>query len=621
MKHPVRSSRRSFITQTAVGLVLTPQIAARASPAKGPKIAKGLEEIALEGPMGRVFRTPGDQLMAWFVEGKKWTKEEERKGKAQEVINNPTIPERAFARYSADHGYNWSEPQLLFDFPREKGTYGGGIALSDRDGVIHLFGLHYFGTGPDGFSDWDNARSFVYHVMSPDAGKTWTRPHHCDFGYLYTGATNSVIQLKSGRILLPVSYFSRRKTGRFVSNLSISDDGGKTWRPSRGQCAVDTGGPLLESGACEPVCLELEDGRVWMLIRTQGGYQYESFSDDGGDSWSEPAPSRFISSNAPSHLLRLRDGRVVFAWNNCMSPYHEEGILTSYDRQILAMAISSDEGTSWRGYREIRRIREGERQVSYPFLTEAGDGTILLMTSGNRMIRVQPDWLTEDTFTEDFEEGLANWMTIGCEGAEIVPHPNRSQSKVLALRKRNRQEYPSLMEQTLGPSIPVAASLNFPFGVRGEINMRLFLEPGFRDASYHRVYYHLCLTDFFFMPRLPSINQGWPVGQWELFPQSGRFALRISPDGRISAGTDRGLFQTQYLPTRAALNIGEWHDIDLKWDCQKENCLFSLDGQRVADLPQLSPCHGVCYLRLWSQGNWRQQEGVLIESVKVRVQF
>ena len=52
----------------------------------------------------------------------------------------------------------------------------------------------------------------------------------------------------------------------------------------------------------------LPDGRIWMLIRTQTGYLYELFSDDGSR-WTVPQPTPFVSSSSPAAVLTLADGR------------------------------------------------------------------------------------------------------------------------------------------------------------------------------------------------------------------------------------------------------------------------------------------------------------------------
>jgi len=191
------------------------------------------------------------------------------------AIQKADIVQRAFGRFSGDGGRSWSKPSLLFEFPRAKGARLPGICFFDRDGALHLFGLDYFAIDVK-TADPAKSRCDLFHVMSRDRGKTWSTVQRIDFKHTYTGSTNSVIQLRTGRIVVSLSFFSSRDTGKFVSTCVYSDDGGTTWRKSKSDLAVDSGHRDIESGACEPVCLELKDGRVWMMIRTQTGYQYES---------------------------------------------------------------------------------------------------------------------------------------------------------------------------------------------------------------------------------------------------------------------------------------------------------------------------------------------------------
>ena len=118
------------------------------------------------------------------------------------------------------------------------------------------------------------------------------------------------------RIVVPFAYWvggrpSAPPTGSNITTTVYSDDDGRTWRQSPAKLTA----PCYEGyngsnyGACEPTILELADGRVWMLIRTQTGRLYESFSPDGAE-WSQPEPSRFCSSNSPGWLLRLPDRRI-----------------------------------------------------------------------------------------------------------------------------------------------------------------------------------------------------------------------------------------------------------------------------------------------------------------------
>ena len=431
----------------------------------------GTSRTAWMSPM----KTPDGGFLAWRI-----TKREE----------DSTVQELR-GKFSGDDCRTWSEEQVLGEIPLEdKGTYHTGLGLLERVGVMHVLGLHYYGLGPKGFHGWEDARSLLYHMMSADGGKTWSQPQHADFGYLYTGALNSLVQLKSGRILAPISYYSKRMTGDFIGKLSISDNGGKTWRPSRGEVVVDTGGCSLETGASEPVCIQLEAGRIWMLIRAQDGYLHESFSTDDGETWSEPAPSRFLSSNAPAALLRLRDGRLVVAWNNSTGPRRISGIPISYARRVLTVALSDDEGKTWNGYREVAR------DVEYPALNASSDGAILVYS--RKFKRVSTNWLMEKSFSDHFQKGLQNWYTQGCEGVEAITHPDRPDAKVLAMRKPKVK-------------VPAGASLNFPFGVRGTLSMRIRMNRN--DNWINRQHYYFCLTDFFCMPRMPDVGPG--SGQFE----------------------------------------------------------------------------------------------------------
>src|SRR4029079_4003474 len=139
-------------------------------------------------------------------------------------------------------------------------------------------------------------------------------------------------------------------TGQFDSSALYSDDNGNTWIQSESVLRTPT--PDIETieGAVEPVVLELKDGRVWMLIRTQMGRFYQSFSADGGNTWSSTVPTSLISSDSPPGLVRLSDGRIVMILNRCLRfPYAYGG------RHVLHAAISNDEGRSWHGYREVVR--------------------------------------------------------------------------------------------------------------------------------------------------------------------------------------------------------------------------------------------------------------------------
>lgn len=309
---------------------------------------------------------------------------------------------RTSLRESLDGGLTWSEPIPAFSYAAGTGFAMPILSCVDNEDRLHVFGLRFFGLGRDGLP-W---KSVLMHHRSDDGGETWSDGGAIDFGHDYTGSLNNVLVLDSGRIVLPLSYLDQeRASGQFVSMTVYSDDRGESWQRSN-DCAVDSGGQFIESGAAEPVVVQLKSGLVWMVIRTTTGYFWESFSTDGAI-WTTPQPTRIVSSNAPAGVLKLRDGRIVLAWNNLYGePMHAGGI--SYARQKLHMAISRDDAQTWSVPRVVASVEPGdlpESQTTYPYLIQAADGAIVLVYHRvharqgrdwhhplREVIRIDPNW-------------------------------------------------------------------------------------------------------------------------------------------------------------------------------------------------------------------------------------
>jgi hypothetical protein len=321
-------------------------------------------------------------------------------------------PERwVSTRISDDGGRTWSEPSRAFAYPAGPGQAMPVVCCADKNDRIHVFGLRFFGLERDN----PPYRSQIVHTVSDDGGKSWTHKPAIDFGHDYTGSINNVLVLDSGRIVLPFSYLApERPSGLFVSMTVYSDDGGETWGRSN-DCAVDAGGAFIESGAAEPVLVHLNSGLLWMVIRTVTGYFWESFSTDGGATWTSPRQTRIVSSNAPAGVVRLRDGSIVLSWNNLYGePMQDRGI--SYARQRLHMAISRDDGQTWSVPKVIADTEPSDlpnAHITYPYLFESNDGRIVAVyhrvrtVEGRdwhhpirRVLLIDPAWLTAASDSE-----------------------------------------------------------------------------------------------------------------------------------------------------------------------------------------------------------------------------
>ena len=256
-------------------------------------------------------------------------------------------------RITRDAGGSWSPAQRIVQHPECKACHPS--VLVTRDGVIHVF---YLGFKQHKWKDGNPTpedQSDVWTLQSHDGGKTWTHRQMIFKGY--SGATNGAVETRGGHIVVPFSHYVSNP-GRLVGRTVVSSDGGKTWRLSD---TLDIGRAGDHDGAVEPAVIELKDGRLWMLIRTTRGQFWQSFSADGGMTWSAAGKTSIAASSAPGHVARLSDGRLALVWN----PRHT-------GRRELRLALSSDEGRSWGAPIVLAR----GKQVTYPFVFERKPGEV-----------------------------------------------------------------------------------------------------------------------------------------------------------------------------------------------------------------------------------------------------
>ncbi|MCH7687238.1 MAG: exo-alpha-sialidase, partial [Planctomycetes bacterium] len=153
--------------------------------------------------------------------------------------------------------------------------------------------------------------------------------------------------LSSGRLLVPVaSTPDVKKVNHFVSFCYLSDDGGKSWRAGKG--SVD----LPKRGAMEPEVVELNEGRLLMILRTQMGQIATAYSQDEGDTWTKGDPLSVKAPEAPTTIRRIPStGDLLLIWNNTFASGTDHG----GKRTPLTAAVSSDEGKTWKRIRNLEQ--------------------------------------------------------------------------------------------------------------------------------------------------------------------------------------------------------------------------------------------------------------------------
>ena len=149
--------------------------------------------------------------------------------------------------------------------------------------------------------------------------------------------------------------------------MAISDDDGKTWYASR---------PIVGLGASQPTIVRLKSGQLKTFHRDDGALPkraQSSISDDDGLTWSVARDTDIPNPGSSLEVIALADGRWAMAFND-----------TERGRHSFAIALSDDEGLTWKWKRRIEHEGPGEGGFSYPSLIQTSDGRLHVTYSYKR---------------------------------------------------------------------------------------------------------------------------------------------------------------------------------------------------------------------------------------------
>lgn len=420
-------------------------------------------------------------------------------------------------------------------------------------------------------------------------------------------------------------------------SVIFSDDDGKTWRATVVTNCVTTGGvpvfndksPRWDNGCCESTLVELSTGELWMACRASLRHHYLFKSKDGGRTWSKPEPMRgFYASNTMPTFLKLKDGRILFFWNNTeplakralseypeLPPYAKTGTGETVftNRDALHVAISEDDGKTWIGFREVAlnalrncedyrargndRPEECDKSVHQTQPMELPGGKILLpygQGAARRICIFDLKWLYEKKRFDDFwwgTEGLSNHLYLkslngGCRawdaghcafnripGACIVREPDTGKDTIRECLQVCRIRDERLVSELQG------VAWNFPAAVQGELEIECRID----GAGFN-----LALCDRW-------INPGDEHAQEYA-------ALSVPVEAETLGGACR------------------WTKLRLVWDWKAQRATLFANGKETPftfDTKELSP-YGPSYLHVQTRAAGHDPKGTYFRSFGMR---
>ena len=302
--------------------------------------------------------------------------------------------------HSDDDGRTWSEPRTLI-------PYSGGLNsmsvsfLRLQDERIALMYLIK--------NTWDDCRPRI--LFSSDEAETWSEPVEPiqTSGYFVVN-NDRLVETSSGKLIVPAAFHRRRAfdgmpdpllDSRSIAMWYLSDDGGKTWHESSSWWALPV---ASDSGLQETGVIELDRERLFSWCRTSTGYQWGMQSGNGGESWSAPQPTKFISPNAPLCIKRIpgRD-KLLGIWNDISGRFPTPPpTKESWGRTPLVCALGDTaKAETWTNHKVLED--DPDRGFCYTAIHFVGNTVLLAYCAGGgptgsvlntlRMRRVSLDWI------------------------------------------------------------------------------------------------------------------------------------------------------------------------------------------------------------------------------------
>ena len=282
---------------------------------------------------------------------------------------------------SKDNGKTWSQEVRISPSTSDRfRSYGDGAYCVDRktgniiclvvgdQGFLHSTPNNPIRTrliiGRNNGSTWDAPIDITDQIY----GANCKDPDRKNWYGVFTTSGNGV-QLRNGRILFVLNVRKSDKVSPLYNHVLYTDDGGATWKVSKGAPDISKN---PSRGGSEAKIVELNDGTLLMAIRPEGIYQrFLAKSTDNGETWGVAEPRSDLPSSSSN-------GDIIY-YTSKLNGWDKDRIITMFDSVPYTKATppgspklywSYDEGKTWKGF----LIHSGN--AGYSSLAILKDGSI-----------------------------------------------------------------------------------------------------------------------------------------------------------------------------------------------------------------------------------------------------
>ena len=277
---------------------------------------------------------------------------------------------------SLDDGHTWTWPEVIMDSPLDDRdacicvTARGSLLVTTFTSLAYQplldRALAAKDWPPERLRRWQAAHARLtpaerqsmlacWMLRSTDGGLTWSTPFQVP-----VNSPHGPVQLADGRLL-----YAGKALWDGTNRVGVchSRDDGRTWQWLAG---IPTRPGDSRTDYHELHAVDAGEGRLVLHIRNHAapnvGETLQSESSDGGETWSTPHPIGVWG--LPSHLLRLRDGRLLMSYSYRRAPFGNQA------------RLSEDRGRTWSAPLTVS-ADGASGDLGYPSTVQLSDGALL----------------------------------------------------------------------------------------------------------------------------------------------------------------------------------------------------------------------------------------------------